>query len=458
MSEESTSYGSYLLNLGASAVKYCSDTVSSLVNYDGGNLDVVDPNAEGSKSVTQIDANDQRQSFFMTANFSSYVGMDITSLLSVPVWIMEPFTVTQKMAEIMEYTELLDKAAECEDPVMRHAYMSAFLVSPHGCMERTHKPFNPILGETFQYSDEGKFKFFAEQVSHHPPVAAARAEGEKWTYDIVSAPKTKFLGNSVEIYPIGRTRIRLTEVGETYSVVPPHAKANNIVVGSTWIDMFGDLEAHCIESGYKTKIHFNECGWFGQGRYTLEGHVINKEGTKVLYLSGKWNSHLDAVKCDEDGEPLPEDEPMRLWKCSAKPGAGKYNFTSFANKLNRVPENSPAPLKSDSRRRPDRSYLLAADNSKAGEWKHVLEERQRAEKRERTKRGESWAPRWFQQTPPERIQHFDWECSMEQIAHWEAKPGLFSQAEKGSSVSNEEVEGKNFCPWQYPELPTGEAS
>jgi len=51
---------------------------------------------------------------------------------------------------------------------------------------------------------------------------------------------------------------------------------------------------------------------------------------------------------------------------------------------------------------------------------------------ERTKRGESWAPRWFQQTPPERIQHFDWECSMEQIAHWEAKPGLFSQAEKGS--------------------------
>ena len=45
--------------------------------------------------------------------------MDVTSLLSVPVWIMEPFTILQKAAEIMEYTELLDKADKCEDPYER---------------------------------------------------------------------------------------------------------------------------------------------------------------------------------------------------------------------------------------------------------------------------------------------------------------------------------------------------
>ena len=26
---------------------------------------------------------------------------------------------------------------------------------------------------------------------------------DKWVYDIVSAPSTKFMGNSVEIYPVG---------------------------------------------------------------------------------------------------------------------------------------------------------------------------------------------------------------------------------------------------------------
>lgn len=40
-------------------------------------------------------------------------------------------------------------------------------------------------------------------MSHHPPVSAGHAENDKWVYDIVSAPSTKFLGNSIEIYPVG---------------------------------------------------------------------------------------------------------------------------------------------------------------------------------------------------------------------------------------------------------------
>ena len=40
-------------------------------------------------------------------------------------------------------------------------------------------------------------------MSHHPPIAAAHAENAAWVYDIVSAPTTKFLGNSVDIYPVG---------------------------------------------------------------------------------------------------------------------------------------------------------------------------------------------------------------------------------------------------------------
>ena len=48
---------------------------------------------------------------------------------------------------------------------------------------------------------EGLYKFL--QVSHHPPISAGHAENDKWVYDIVSAPSTKFMGNSVEIYPVG---------------------------------------------------------------------------------------------------------------------------------------------------------------------------------------------------------------------------------------------------------------
>lgn len=41
------------------------------------------------------------------------------------------------------------------------------------------------------------------QVCHHPPIGAAHAEGKGWTYDIVSAPTTRFNGNSVDVFPLG---------------------------------------------------------------------------------------------------------------------------------------------------------------------------------------------------------------------------------------------------------------
>jgi hypothetical protein len=45
------------------------------------------------------------------------------------------------------------------------ALVAAFLVSPFGAAERAWKPFNPILGETFQMDCFGNgARYFAEQV------------------------------------------------------------------------------------------------------------------------------------------------------------------------------------------------------------------------------------------------------------------------------------------------------
>ncbi len=41
------------------------------------------------------------------------------------------------------------------------------------------------------------------QVSHHPPIGVAHAENAHFSYDLVSAPTTKFLGNSLEVFPLG---------------------------------------------------------------------------------------------------------------------------------------------------------------------------------------------------------------------------------------------------------------
>ena len=67
----------------------------------------------------------ERQKAFV--NYKDYIGRDITSLVTLPVWIMEPYTMLQKVAEIMEHTELLDRAAVTEDPYERRATPNPFL-------------------------------------------------------------------------------------------------------------------------------------------------------------------------------------------------------------------------------------------------------------------------------------------------------------------------------------------
>jgi hypothetical protein len=56
---------------------------------------------------------------FDLSKIRQYMGADVLSLLSVPVFIMEPTSMLQKMAEMMEYAGLLDAAAAAQNPVER---------------------------------------------------------------------------------------------------------------------------------------------------------------------------------------------------------------------------------------------------------------------------------------------------------------------------------------------------
>ena len=50
-------------------------------------------------------------------------------------------------------------------PAHRFAWVAAYCVSPFGAAERAWKPFNPILGETFELEIGNGVHYLAEQVS-----------------------------------------------------------------------------------------------------------------------------------------------------------------------------------------------------------------------------------------------------------------------------------------------------
>jgi hypothetical protein len=91
--------------------------------------------------------------------------------------------VLQRITEDLEYADLLDRAAELTDSRQQMAYIAAFATSAYSTSgNRTTKPFNPLLGETYECDRLGDKEWwsFAEQVSHHPPSVAHHAEGRKW--------------------------------------------------------------------------------------------------------------------------------------------------------------------------------------------------------------------------------------------------------------------------------------
>lgn len=99
------------------------------------------------------------------------IGKDL-SKIPIPVNFSEPLSMLQRITEELEYSHLLDTAAECEDQWEQMALVAAFTVTSYSTTAtRTNKPFNPLLGETYECDrlDDYGWRSITEQVSHHPP-------------------------------------------------------------------------------------------------------------------------------------------------------------------------------------------------------------------------------------------------------------------------------------------------
>ncbi|CAN7113314.1 unnamed protein product [Brassica rapa subsp. narinosa] len=439
------SLASSISSLGSAMTK----SVNGLVGYEG--LEVINP--EGSTEDAAEEANrgrwkqEDRDGYWKM--MQKYIGSDVTSMVTLPVIIFEPMTMLQKMAELMEYSHLLDMADETEDPYMRMVYASSWAISVYFAFQRTWKPFNPILGETYEMANYNGVNFISEQVSHHPPMSAGHAENEHFTYDCTSKLKTKFLGNSIDVYPVGRTRVTLKRDGVVLDLVPPLTKVHNLIFGRTWVDSPGEMIMTNMTTGDKVVLYFQPCGWFGSGRYEVDGYVYNASEEPKILMTGKWNESMSYQQCDGEGEPLPGTELKEVWKLADAPKDDKYQYTHFAHKINSFDTAPKKLLPSDSRLRPDRFALEMGDMSKSGYEKSSMEERQRAEKRTREEKGQSFTPKWFDIT--EEVTPTPWgDLEVYQFN------GKYLEHREAADKSEDNTDPKSipFNPWQFQDMST----
>ncbi|GBF92151.1 hypothetical protein Rsub_04498 [Raphidocelis subcapitata] len=152
---------------------------------------------------------------------------------SFPVLMFEPRSYLQKLADPWVYPEYINAAAAATDPLERMKLLLTWVVAGMWKgFDTWKKPFNPILGETWQAELEGGVTLFMEQVSHHPPVSAYQLVGPNgswrfsgWSQPAV-APVVKFYG--IKTLAKGRRRLELPD-GTVIELFMPHYAIKGVV-------------------------------------------------------------------------------------------------------------------------------------------------------------------------------------------------------------------------------------
>ena len=131
------------------------------------------------------------------------VGKDLTRF-ALPVYLCEPMSMLQRANECWGYVEILRDALNEDCRYKRLVKVAAFLYIQYCSTQgRNKKPFNPLLGETFEYELED-FRILTEQVSHHPPVSAFHVENEEFVCWGHIALKSKLSISGLDISADGK--------------------------------------------------------------------------------------------------------------------------------------------------------------------------------------------------------------------------------------------------------------
>ncbi|KAK2078356.1 hypothetical protein QBZ16_003196 [Prototheca wickerhamii] len=322
------------------------------------------------------------------------VGKDL-SRVCLPVYFNEPLSALEKQVEDLEYSELLDAAARlAPGSTDRLLYVAAFAVSGYSATaQRTAKPFNPLLGETYELvAAEKGLRVLAEKVVHHPTVLAMHAEGRAWTLDSDADVHSKFWGRSIELRPEGVQRLAFAD-GDVYVWNKVTTSINNLVLGKIYVDHGGIMRVRGLRSGLCMRVRFKETGIFDRDPRQVRG-VIERGAEKFdrPTLQGHWDDALEAEL--EDGSRV------ELWRRNPPARSPtRYNLTAYAIALNEVrPGDDRLLAPTDCRRRPDQHFLELGEYDKANEEKQRLEHKQRAA-RKAAERGDPIRPRWFELVP-----------------------------------------------------------
>uniref|UniRef100_A0A8D1S385 Oxysterol-binding protein n=1 Tax=Sus scrofa TaxID=9823 RepID=A0A8D1S385_PIG len=337
------------------------------------------------------------------------LGMDLTKVV-LPTFILERRSLLEMYADFFAHPDLFVSISDQKDARDRMVqvvkwYLSAFHAGRKGSVAK--KPYNPILGEIFQchwtlpndteenaelvsegpvpWVSKNSVTFVAEQVSHHPPISAFYAEcyNKKIQFNAHIWTKSKFLGMSIGVHNIGQGCVSCLDYDEHYILTFPNGYGRSILT-VPWVELGGECSINCSKTGYNANIVFHTKPFYGGKKHRITAEIFSPNDKKSFCsIEGEWNGVMYAKYSTGENAVFIDTKKLPIIKKKVR-------------KLEDQNEYESRCLWKDVT-----FNLKIRDIDAATEAKHRLEERQRAEARERKEKEIQWETRLF---------HEDGEC------------------------------------------------
>ncbi|XP_041134244.1 oxysterol-binding protein-related protein 9-like isoform X7 [Polyodon spathula] len=402
------------------AVLAHSSTGSSLKRPDT-NESLNSSMSNGTTDADQFDSHDDRddegegesveehKSVIMHLLSQVRLGMDLTKVV-LPTFILERRSLLEMYADFFAHPDLFVSIADQTDPRDRMVqvlkwYLSAFHAGRKGSVAK--KPYNPILGEIFQcywdlpsdseenaepvsegpapWCSKNDVSFVAEQVSHHPPISAFYAEcySKKIQFNAHIWTKSKFLGMSIGVHNIGQGCVSCLEYDEHYILTFPNGYGRSILT-VPWVELGGECTISCSQTGYSASVSFHTKPFYGGKKHRITAEIFPPNDKKAFCsIEGEWNGVMYAKWASGESNVFVDTKKISTIKKKVRKLEDQLEYESRS-----LWKDVTVNLK-----------LRHIDA--ATEAKHSLEEKQRAEARERKEKDMQWETRLF---------HEDGEC------------------------------------------------
>lgn len=316
--------------------------------------------------------------------------------LSLPVRIFEPRSIIERICDMFLYSSYyLNRAAVAEEPEERIKMIMGFLIAalPHAINQ--WKPFNPLLGETYQATLVDGTTIECEHTSHHPPITNYYVKNKAFKIYGSLTINGELHANSINAFNEGWGTVEFADK-EKYKFCLPSIYVWGLVVNSRGLQITAPIVVYHEPSQTKGVLKYSADAKKGLSSYfsssrndMVRGSIYkyhpDKHQAMVQKGRDKWYAMLneladmpDVVKklITIEGSWLREirADGELLWSIQTDLQFAQQHF---------FVEN---PLPSDCRFREDLVWLTKKSEENAQVWKVKLEEQQRHERALRNKK------------------------------------------------------------------------